>query len=148
MAPLCYFSATVHMRNAVTARQRLLVVAGYVLLARMSLVHHFTTPPVWPPACSLAELVQKLLEDEDGSRGAEDDERLASEQAEDGPREGRAQKTLHHTLRKRYHFNPVDTRNIATDSSKILNETSILTRRKLFFFGIVAICFGASLKMK
>ena len=34
----------------------------------------------------LAKIVEQLLEDEDGSGGAEDDERLSSEHTEDRPR--------------------------------------------------------------
>lgn len=47
---------------------------------------------------SLAEFKQELLEDEYGPRGAEDDEGLTAEEAEDGAGQGRPQETLHHPL--------------------------------------------------
>lgn len=48
----------------------------------------------------LAELKQQLLEDEDGPGGAEDDEGLAAEEAEDRASQGRAQEALHHPLQE------------------------------------------------
>lgn len=49
--------------------------------------------------CILAELIEQLLEDEDGSSGAEDDEGLTAKKAEDCPSQGCTQKTLHYSLR-------------------------------------------------
>lgn len=46
----------------------------------------------------LAEVEQKLLEDEDGAGAAEDDERLSREEAEQGAGHGSAQEALHHSL--------------------------------------------------
>lgn len=48
--------------------------------------------------CSLAEFKQKFFKDEDGSSGAEDDEGLTAEEAEDSASQSCAQEALHHTL--------------------------------------------------
>ena len=50
---------------------------------------------------SLAEFKEQFLKDENGPSGAEDDEGLATEKAENGPRQGCAQETLHHPLTDR-----------------------------------------------
>lgn len=53
---------------------------------------------LWFYWCSLAEFKQELFEDEDGSSGAEDDERLAAEKTEDRAGQSCTQEALHHTL--------------------------------------------------
>lgn len=58
-------------------------------------------PPLATIVNVLAKLKKKLLEDEDGPRGAEDDEGLTAEEAEDRPCQGRAQEALHHPLQER-----------------------------------------------
>lgn len=49
----------------------------------------------------LAEFIEQLLEDEDGSSGAEDDERLTAKKAKDCAGQGCTQETLHYSLGKR-----------------------------------------------
>lgn len=49
---------------------------------------------------SLAKFKQELLEDEYGPCGAEDDEGLTAEEAEDGAGQGRPQEALHHPLQE------------------------------------------------
>lgn len=65
---------------------------------------------------SLAEFKQELFKDEDGSGGAEDDEGLPAEEAEDGPGQSRTQEALHHTLSEE------ETQKQAEDEDERLSE--------------------------
>lgn len=47
---------------------------------------------------SLAEFIEQFLKDQYWSCRAENDEGLTTKQTEDSTSQGRAQKTLHHTL--------------------------------------------------
>lgn len=78
---------------------------------------------------SLAEFKQELLEDEYGPRGAEDDEGLTAEEAEDGAGQGRPQEALHHPLQEETGRRTVGAETQELSSILVAREETSVTAR-------------------